>query len=148
MNAINAIRWLLTAAFAGVAVFVLTCAIGLAFSGPPDGSGWFIFIPICLCLSGLFLHVAYLILKERYRRLASLSCEIAAMAVALVLMGLPAKLGIYDWFHAWVRDNDSWLVSVVALLMLVFQLLVPLVAARWVYRGGHALISRQFDGPS
>lgn len=148
MNAINAIHWLLTAAFAGVGVFVLTCAIWLAFTGPPDGGGWFIFIPICLCLSGLFLRVAYLILKKQYSRLASLSCEVAAMAVALVLMGVPAQLGIYDWFHAWVRDSDSGLVSVVALLMLVFQLLAPLFAARWVYRGGHALISRQFDGPS
>ena len=107
MNAINAIRWLLTAAFAGVAVYVLTCAIWLAFSGPPDGSGWFIFIPICLCLSGLFWSVTYLILKKQYRMLASLSCEIAAMAVALVLMGLPAKLGVFDRMHDWARDSDS-----------------------------------------
>jgi hypothetical protein len=148
MNAINAIRWSLTAAFAGVGVCGLTCAIWLAFAGPSDGSGWFIFIPICLCLSGLFLRVAYLILKKQYRRLASLSCEVAAMAVALALLGLPVQLGVFDRVHAWVRDSDSWLVSVVALLMVVFQLLAALVAARWVYRGGQALISRRFDGPS
>lgn len=148
MNAINAIRWLLTAAFAGAGVFVLTCTIWLAFAGPPNGIDWFVGIAGCLCLSGLCLHVACLILKKQYRRLASLSCEVAATAVALTLLVLPAKLGVVDRVHAWVRDSDSWLVSLVVLLMLVFQLLVPLVAARWIYRGGQAVISRQFDGPA
>jgi hypothetical protein len=137
----NILRWLTIAAFGGYGIISLFEGLVLM----PDGLAargaiyWFFILPFMLAYGGLFVAVAYFVLRRQYRHLRTLTSVLAAVVVFALLTFLPRDLGLYEHFLA--RDHSPWAIFLMLFLSLA-ALLLPFYGAGWTYRRVQAILSR------
>lgn len=141
LNTKNAMRWLVIAGFGGYGIYTLIDGI-LHVSAKADvhwAAFWFFLLPFMLVYSGLFIAVAYFVLRRQYRHLCTLVSALAAVVVFGFLISLPDRLGLHERLRIW--DDSPWAI-LIALPLSLAALLIPFYGARWAYRRGQAILSR------
>jgi len=142
MTAKNLLRWLAIAGFGGYGIYTLADGMlhGFAKPGVHWAVFWFFILPFMLVYCGLFIAVAYFVLRRQYRHLVTLISGIAAVVVCSVLLSLPRWFGIYESCSDWSKYSP-W-VNIIALPISFAALLIPFYAAGWAYRRVQAFLSK------
>jgi hypothetical protein len=158
MNGKSVFRWFLITAFTGFGICVLIAVVWpvvleivwAIFSAPAFGIGDFVLLGIIgLCISAVSFHWASLLFTRRYHEFGAVVSCVVAMFVALGLMALPYWTEAFQNWEAWWMSNDRPpLGTFVGLLLRLAWLIVPLAAARWVYRGGQSWVMRITGNPT
>jgi hypothetical protein len=141
MNTKKTLRWLVITGFGGYGIYTLVKDI-LHVSAKPDVHGaafWFFLLPFMLVYSGLFIAVAYFVLRRQYRHLCMLVSVLAAVIVFGFLISLTDRLDLPERLRAW--DDSPWAI-LIALTLSLAALLIPFYGARWAYRRGQVILSR------
>jgi threonine/homoserine efflux transporter RhtA len=90
--------------------------------------------------SAPFLWVAYICFREKYHRLVTVFAAIGAVVICGMLISLPERLGIQDFFFHEVLDHP-WLI-IIDLPLSLICLFWPFWAAAWFFRFCHRLATR------
>lgn len=141
LNTKNTLRWLVIAGFGGYGIYTLANGI-LDVSAKPVvhwAVFWFFLLPFMLVYCGLFIAVAYFVLRRQYRHLCTLVSLLAAIIVFGFLISLPNRLGLYERLREWGASPGAILI---ALPFSLAGLLIPFYGARWAYRRGQVILSR------
>jgi len=132
------LRWLAIAGFGGYGIYTLAAGI---LTQPGVHWAWFcfFFIPFMLVYSGLFIAIAYFVLRRQYRYLGTLISGLTAVVVCCMLFSLECWLDVDKHLYDWSKDSP-WVI-VIALPVSLATLFIPFYAARWAYRRLQAFLS-------
>ena len=141
LNITKILRWLVISGFGGYGIYLLINGILHVLPKPEVHWAffWFFMLPFMFVFSGLFIAVAYFVLRRQYGRLGKLVSVFAAFVVFSFLLSLPNRLDLPERLYAWV--DSPWANLIVLPLMLIL-LLFPFYGAGWVYRRGQAFLLR------
>lgn len=143
----NFFRWVLVVLLAGAGCAVLIGCVLTALAAPTFDLLRLSGIGFGLCMAAIPCHWAWMLYARQYRELGSAACALLALFVALALMIAPTWLGASQAFDGWLQGMDPLLGGIAGLFLALGWLLLPMAAARGVYRGGRALLTRMIDGP-
>jgi len=137
------LRWLAIAGFGGYGGYTLVHGIVYLLSRQDVhwAEFWFFLLPFMLLYCGLFLAVAYFILRKEYRHLCTLVSALVTMVAFDLTFLLLERLSLHEPLAAWSGTHAPW-AALIALPLMLGSLFIPFFAARWTYRRGQAFLSR------
>ena len=127
------IRWIAVTAFGGFGIWALV-ASSYSILTHSKGDWLQAIFPLCFTVlfAAPFLVVASICFRRHYRELFSVLGVVGAVVVFGVLMSLPHRLHVFDFFRR--HEEDLPWVVVLGLPVSLICLFGPFYAAAWVLR--------------
>ncbi len=128
------LRWASVLGFGGFGLYNITVCLRVFFNSLAEHNwGWAVFILfLTVLVAGVPLAISYFAFRREYRHLTIVVAAILALCVFDVLMSLPGRFGIQEFFFQQGQERP-WLI-IISLPLSLLCLFGPFYAAAWSFR--------------